>query len=386
MLYFLIQWLEEMFRPPGFQVVEFITVRATLAAITTFVIVMVIGPHMIRWLLKRQLGEEVRTALSSGTVDHSSKRGTPTMGGLIIVSAIMIATLLWGDLREVYVWLILIVTFWMAAFGFADDYVKTVRKDKAGLAPRMKLIGQISLGLLVGLVLYFHPQFEATRSVTELPFLRDWNLDYNILGNVFLNGRDLGWLLFIPFTIFIVTATSNAVNLTDGLDGLAAGITAIVAMGLIILSYISGHTGISSYLGVMYLSGAGELTIFASAMVVACLGFLWFNSYPASIFMGDTGSLSLGAAIAVVALMVKKELLLPLLCAVFFIETLSVLIQTTYFRHTRRKTGTGKRVFRIAPLHHHYEAKGMHEVKIVTRFCVISVIMLLATLLSLRIR
>lgn len=386
MLYYLLQWLEEAFHPPGFQVVEFITVRATLSAITAFVIVMVIGPYVIRWLVRNQLGEEVRTELSAGAVDHSHKRGTPTMGGLIIVSAIMIATLLWGDLREVYVWLILIATAWMAAFGFADDYIKTVHKDKAGLAARMKLTGQIGLGLLVGLILYFHPQFEETRSVTDLPFVQNWHLDYNILGNTFLGGMDLGWLLFIPMTIFIVTATSNAVNLTDGLDGLAAGVAAIIALGLVVLIYISGHAGFSSYLGVLHLTGAGELTIFASAMCVACLGFLWFNGYPATVFMGDTGSLSLGAAIAVIAVMVKKELLLPLLCAVFFVETLSVILQTTYFRYTRRKTGTGKRIFRMAPLHHHYEAKGMHEVKIVTRFCLVTVITMLATLLSLRIR
>lgn len=386
MLYFLLHWLEEMFSPPGFQVVEFITVRATLSAITAFIIVMIIGPYVIRWLLRNQFGEQVRTSLDGGTIDHSHKRGTPTMGGMIIVSAIMIATLLWGDPREVYVWLILIAIAWMAAFGFADDYIKTVHKDKAGLAARVKLSGQIGLGLLVGLVLYFHPQFEETRDVTDLPFFQNWHLDYNFLGNTFFGGLDLGWIFFIPMTIFIVTATSNAVNLTDGLDGLAAGVAAIISMGLVVLTYISGHAGFSSYLGVLHLTGAGELTIFAAAMCVACLGFLWFNGYPASVFMGDTGSLSLGAAIAVVAVMAKKELLLPLLCAVFFVETLSVIIQTTYFRYTRCKTGTGQRVFRMAPLHHHYEAKGVHEVKIVTRFCLVTVITMLATLLSLRIR
>lgn len=386
MLYFLLKWLEEEFHPPGFQVVEFITVRATLAAITAFVIVMVIGPWVIRWLVRKQLGEQVRTVLAERNVNHTHKRGTPTMGGIMIVSAVLIATFLWGDLREVYVWLIMIAILWMALFGLADDYIKTINKDKAGLAAYIKLTGQIGLGLLVGLVLYFHPQLEVTRSVTEIPILRDWHFDYNILGNVFLNGAEVGWILFIPVTIFIVTATSNAVNLTDGLDGLAAGITAIVSIGLVVLSYISGHQGFSSYLGVIHVVGSGELTVFASAMALACLAFLWFNCYPATVFMGDTGSLALGAAIAVLALMVKKELLLPLLCAVFFLETLSVIMQTTYFRHTRRKTGTGKRIFLMAPLHHHYEAQGMHEVKIVTRFWLISLITLLASLLSLRIR
>jgi len=386
MLYFLFQWLEELFHPPGFQVVEFITVRATLAAITAFVIVMVIGPRVIRWLQRKQLGEEVRTELATVGVDHSHKRGTPTMGGLIIINAIVVATLLWGDLREVYIWLILIVILWMAAFGFADDYIKTILKDKAGLAAQIKLTGQIGLGLLVGLVMYFHPQFQETRSVTELPIFREWHLDYNVLGNTFMGGMDLGWLLFIPMTVLVVTATSNAVNLTDGLDGLASGITAIVTLGLIVFAYISGHLVFSSYLGVIHLPGSGELTIFTSAMAVACLGFLWFNGYPASVFMGDTGSLSLGAAIAVVALMIKKELLLPLLCIVFFVETLSVILQTTYFRYTRRKTGVGKRIFRMAPLHHHYEVNGMHEVKIVIRFCLVTVVTVLATLLTLRIR
>jgi len=386
MLYFLFQWLESAYSPPGFQVIEFITVRATLAAISAFLIVMMIGPRMIQWLARKQLGEQVRTELAANGVDHSHKRGTPTMGGVIIVSAIVIATFLWGNLREVYVWLILITTMWMAGFGFADDYIKTINKNKGGLAARMKLAGQIGLGLLIGLVLYFHPQFEQTRSVTELPLLRDWLLDYNILGNLFFAGADLGWLLFIPTSIFVVTATSNAVNLTDGLDGLASGTTAIVAIGLFVLAYISGHLGFSSYLGVMYLEGAGELTVFIASLVVACLGFLWFNSYPASVFMGDTGSLSLGAAIAVVALMIKKEFLLPLLCAIFFIETISVILQTTYFRYTRLKTGEGKRIFKMAPLHHHYEAGGMHEVKIVSRFWLITVITMLSTLLSLRIR
>lgn len=386
MLYFLLQWLETAFSPPGFQVVEFITVRAALAAISAFLIVMMIGPRVIQWLARKQLGEQVRTELASNGVDHSHKRGTPTMGGVIIVSAIVISTFLWGDLREVYVWLILITTMWMAGFGFADDYIKTIKKNKDGLDARMKLAGQVGLGLLIGLVLYFHPQFEQTRSVTELPLLREWLLDYNVLGNLLFAGADLGWLLFIPTSIFIVTATSNAVNLTDGLDGLATGTTAIVAIGLFVLAYISGHLGFSSYLGVMYLEGAGELTVFIASLVVACLGFLWFNSYPASVFMGDTGSLSLGAAIAVVALMIKKEFLLPLLCAIFFIETLSVIIQTSYFRYTRLKTGEGKRIFKMAPLHHHYEAGGMHEVKIVSRFWLITVITMLTTLLSLRIR
>ncbi|MDE2731319.1 MAG: phospho-N-acetylmuramoyl-pentapeptide-transferase [Bacteroidota bacterium] len=386
MLYYLIQLLERTYEPPGFQVIEFVTVRATLAAITALIIAMVIGRRIISWLKRKQLGEQVRSGPQSGAVDHSHKRGTPTMGGLIILGAIAASTVLWADLGEVYVWLIVLATLWMGGFGFADDYIKTVRRDKAGLAPRLKITGQVGLGLLVGSVLYFHPQFAEVRFITDLPFSQDWVFNYNFLAAIVPGTADLGWIIFIPAAVFIITATSNAVNLTDGLDGLAAGTTAIVALGLIVLTYVSGHSELSGYLGIQHLPGSSELTIFAAAMGTACLGFLWFNSYPASVFMGDTGALSLGAAIATLALMVKKELLLPLLCAVFFLETVSVIIQTSYFRYTRRRTGTGKRVFLMAPIHHHFEAKGIHEVKIVTRFWLITVITVLATVLSLRIR
>ena len=322
---------------------------------------------------------------AAGAVDHSHKAGTPTMGGVIILLAILGSTLLWGAITEVYVWLIMLATAWMGAFGFADDYIKVVKKDKKGLAPRVKIVGQVSLGILVGSVLYFHPQFAEARGLTDVLFLRDFVFNYDVFQG-WIEGVDLGWLVYIPVVIFIVTVTSNAVNLTDGLDGLAAGVTAIVAMGLVALCYISGNVNLAGFLGVMYLPGAGELTIFATALAAACLAFLWFNGYPATVFMGDTGSLALGAAVSTLALMVKKELLLPLLCLVFFMETLSVIMQTSYFKYTRRKTGQGKRIFRMAPLHHHFEAKGAHEVKIVVRFWILTVITVIATLLSLRIR
>lgn len=385
MLYYLISYLERKFQPPGFQAVQFITVRAALAAITALFIALFIGRSIIRWLERQQIGERVREGKAAGVVDHTHKAGTPTMGGVIILMAILGSTLLWGAIAEVYVWLIMLATAWMGAFGFADDYIKVVKKDKRGLAPRVKVIGQVSLGVIVGGVLYFHPHFAAVRSMTDMPFLRDIVLDYDVLQGWIVD-FDLGWLIYIPVVIFIITATSNAVNLTDGLDGLAAGVTAIVAMGLVALCYVSGNIRLAEFLGVMYLPGAGELTIFATAMSAACFGFLWFNGYPASVFMGDTGALALGAAVSTLALMVKKELLLPLLCLVFFMETVSVIIQTSYFRYTRRRTGEGKRVFRMAPLHHHYEAKGTHEVKIVIRFWIITVITVIATLLSLRIR
>ena len=385
MLYYLITYLEEQFQPPGFQAVQFITVRAALAAITALAITLFVGRRIINWLGRQQVGELVREGEAAGAVDHSHKAGTPTMGGVIILLAILGSTLLWGAITEVYVWLIMLATAWMGAFGFADDYIKVVKKDKKGLAPRVKIVGQVSLGIFVGSVLYFHPQFAEARGLTDVLFLRDFVFDYNVFEG-WIEGVDLGWLVYIPVVIFIVTATSNAVNLTDGLDGLAAGVTAIVAMGLVALCYISGNVNLAGFIGVMYLPGAGELTIFATALAAACLAFLWFNGYPATVFMGDTGSLALGAAVSTLALMVKKELLLPLLCLVFFMETLSVIIQTSYFKYTRRKTGQGKRVFRMAPLHHHFEAKGVHEVKIVIRFWIVTVVTVIATLLSLRIR
>ena len=378
-------YLEREFEPPGFQVIEYITVRAALAAITALLISLFIGRRIIKWLASKQLGEQVREGEHAGAVDHSHKMGTPTMGGLIILFSVLGSTLLWGAIAEVYVWLIMLATAWMGAFGFADDYVKVVKKDKSGIPARIKLIGQITLGLLVGSILYFHPQFSDIKTLTYLPFVADETLDYNVL-RYWVTSVDLGWLIYIPIVVFILTALSNAVNLTDGLDGLAAGVTGIVALGLTALAYIAGNAIFSGFLNEMLLPGAGELTIFAAALASACFGFLWYNGYPASVFMGDTGALSLGAAVGTMALMVKKELLLPLLCAIFFYETLSVIIQTSWFKYTKRKTGVGKRIFRMAPVHHHYEAGGMHEAKIVLRFWLISAITVIATLLVLRIR
>lgn len=385
MLFYLIRYLEAVFEPPGFQVIEYITVRAALAAITALLLALFVGRRIIQWLADKQLGEQIREGAEAGAVDHTHKQGTPTMGGLIILIAVLGATLLWGAVAEVYVWLIMLATAWMGAFGFADDYIKVVKKDKSGMPARVKLIGQVSLGLLVGSVLYFHPQFSDIRTLTYLPFVADETLDYNILRH-WITGVDLGWVIYIPVVVFILTALSNAVNLTDGLDGLAAGVTGIVALGLTALAYIAGNAIFSDFLNEMLLPGAGELTVFAAALAAACFGFLWYNGYPASVFMGDTGALSLGAAIGTMALMIRKELLLPLLCAVFFWETLSVIVQTSYFKYTKRRTGHGKRVFKMAPIHHHYEAKGCHEAKIVLRFWLITAVTVVATLLVLRIR
>ena len=385
MLYYLIDYLEKLYQPPGFQIIQFSTVRAALAAITALIIALFAGRSIINWLSKKQIGERIREGESAGGIDHTHKRGTPTMGGVIILLAVLGSTLLWGAIAEVYVWLIILSTAWMGAFGFADDYIKVVKRDKSGLPARIKLVGQISLGLIVGAVLYFHPQFTEINTITYLPFVKDETFNYDFLKYI-IEGVDLGWLVYIPVVVFIVTALSNAVNLTDGLDGLAAGVTAIIALGLAALTFIAGNAVLAEFLNELFIPGASELTVFAAALAASCFGFLWFNGYPATVFMGDTGALSLGAAVGTVALMIKKELLLPLLCAVFFMETLSVIIQTSYFKYTRKKTGTGKRVFRMAPIHHHFEIKGTHEAKIVVRFWIITAITVIAALLILRIR
>ncbi|MDX1548274.1 MAG: phospho-N-acetylmuramoyl-pentapeptide-transferase [Rhodothermales bacterium] len=385
MLYYFIQYLEREFQPPGFQAVEFLTVRAALAAMTALLIALFIGRGIINWLSRQQIGEQVRGGEDAGAVDHTHKAGTPTMGGLIILLAVLGSTLLWGALTEVYVWLILGATAWMGAFGFADDYIKVVKKDKRGLAPRVKIVGQISLGLIVGCVLYFHPDFTEIRTLTYVPFIKEEVFNYNLFKGI-EGWEDLGWLIYIPVAVFIVTAVSNAVNLTDGLDGLTAGVTAFVALGMTALTYIAGNTILSDFLNEMYLEGAGELAVFCAAMAAACFGFLWFNSFPATVFMGDTGSLALGAAVATVMLSIRKELLLPALGFIYFVEVVSVIVQTSYFKYTKRRYGEGRRIFRMAPLHHHFEARGTHEAKIVVRFWIITAVTIIATLLVLRLR
>lgn len=385
MLWYLIQYLERTFEPPGFQVFQFTTVRASLAALTALIIALFVGKYIITWLQTRLLGERVREGELAGAVDHTHKAGTPTMGGLIILLSVLGATLLWGAIAEVYVWLVMLATAWMGAVGFMDDYIKVVKRDKSGLSARVKVFGQVSIGLIVGSVLYFHPESSDIRTLTYLPFVANETLDYDFL-RFWIDGVDLGWLIYIPVVVFILTAVSNAVNLTDGLDGLAAGVTGIVAAGLTALTFIAGNAVFADFLNEMMIPGAGELTVFAASLSAACFGFLWYNGYPAQVFMGDTGALALGAAVGTLTLMVRKELLLPLLCAVFFLETVSVIIQTSWFKYTRRRTGTGRRVFRMAPIHHHFEAGGTHEAKIVVRFWLITAITVVATLLVLRIR
>ncbi len=385
MLYYLIDYIEQVYHPPGFQVIRFITVRAALASITALVIALFAGRGIIRWLREQQLGEQVREGDDAGAVSHQHKAGTPTMGGIIILFSILGATLMWGAMANTYVWLSVLATGGLGLLGFVDDYVKTVRGHKDGLPPWYKITGQVGIGVGVGAVLYFHPQFAEYHTLTFIPFVKNQLLDYDLF-RFWELGIDLGWLIYIPVVVFIITAVSNSVNLTDGLDGLTTGVTAFVSLGLIALVYVSGNSELADFLNVMFLPGTGELTVFVASVTAACFGFLWYNGYPATVFMGDTGSLALGGAVGVPILMVRKELMLPLLGIVYFAEAVSVILQTSYFKYTRRRTGTGKRIFRMAPLHHHFEAKGLHEAKIVTRFWIVTAITVIAALLSLRLR
>ena len=385
MLFYLIQYLEQTFHPPGFQVFQFIMVRATLAAITALFIAMVVGRSLINWLGERQLQEQIREGIDAGAVSHAHKAGTPTMGGVIILMSILISSALWAPVKNTYIWLALLAIAWMGAIGFGDDYIKTILKNKEGLPPFVKIAAQVGIGLIVGGVLYFHPQFSDIHTFTTLPFVKGRVVDYYFFDQ-WLGTFDFGWLIYLPVAVFIMTAVTNAVNLTDGLDGLTSGVTAFVSGGLVILCYVAGNRLVSDYLNTMYLPGTGELTIVAASMTAACFGFLWYNGYPATVFMGDTGSLALGAAVGALTLMIRKELMLPLLGAVYFLEALSVILQTTYFKYSRRRTGRGVRLFLMAPLHHHFEAKGTHEAKIVTRFWIVTAVAVVATILTLRIR
>jgi phospho-N-acetylmuramoyl-pentapeptide-transferase len=378
MLYWLLDLLERTIEPPGFGIFAYISVRSALAAITALFMSLVFGKRIIRWLQRMQLGETIRTDI--GLDSHLSKAGTPSMGGIIIILSTVVPAMLWMNPLNPYMIPIVFVTVALGMVGFIDDYLKIIKKDKRGLAGRLKIAGQVLVGLVVATFLYFHPDFEAYHTLSTVPFSKDTNIDYAFWG------ESLGWVFFFPFVIFVITGVSNAANLTDGLDGLAAGTSAIAAVALAVLAYVSGRIDFSLFLDIMYLPGTGELTIFCSALVGACFGFLWYNTYPAEVFMGDTGSLALGGSIAAVALMVHKELLLPILCGVFFLETLSVILQTTYFKATKRFGGEGKRLFLMAPIHHHFEKKGWSEPKIVVRFWIIAILLALFTIITLKLR
>lgn len=414
MLYYLFHYLRERYNMPGANVFNYISFRAAMAIIISLLISMAFGKRLIKLLHKKQVGETIRDL---GLTGQKEKEGTPTMGGLIILASILIPTLLFARLENVYIILMLAVTVWLGTVGFIDDYIKVFKKDKKGLSGKFKVVGQIGIGLIVGITLYFNsnvvvkekihgaqqtivagqaigiselPQYapKETKSLeTTIPFIKNNEFDYSwlisFLGD---NYKKWAWLIFIPIVILIVTAVSNGANITDGIDGLATGTSAIIGVTLMIFAYVSGNFIFSDYLNIMYIPNCGELVIFMSAFVGACVGFLWYNSYPAQVFMGDTGSLALGGIIAVFAIAIRKELLLPLLCGIFLVEELSVMIQVSYFKYTKKKYGEGRRIFRMSPLHHHYQKMNVHEAKIVSRFWIVGIMLAVLSIATLKLR
>ena len=375
-----------------------------MAVIVSLLISMIFGKKIIHILAKKQVGESVRDL---GLVGQAEKAGTPTMGGIIILSSILIPTLLFAKLDNIYIILMIVTTLWMGLIGFLDDYIKVFKKDKKGLAGKFKVLGQVSLGLIVGSILYFHPdvvvreqlsvvdqenqvvfvQEDVKSTKTTIPFVKNNELDYSdFLPWLGEKAKEWAWLIFIPMVIFIVTAVSNGANLTDGIDGLATGTSAIIGLVLAIFAYVSGNIIFADYLNIMYIPNSGELVIFIGAFVGACVGFLWYNSYPAQVFMGDTGSLAIGGIIAVFALAIRKELLIPIVCGIFLIENLSVVLQVSYFKYTKKKYGVGKRIFLMSPLHHHYQKAGLHESKIVTRFWIVGIMLAILSFVTLKLR
>ena len=404
MLYYLFTYLQEAFNFPGAGVFQYISFRAAMAVIVSLLISLIFGKRIISFLAKKQVGESIRDLGLEGQVE---KAGTPTMGGLIIISSILVPTILFAQLDNIYVILMIITTLWMGLIGFMDDYIKVFKKDKKGLAGKFKVLGQVSLGLLVGFILYFHPdvvmreqistidksaqvvvvQEDLKSTMTTIPFVKDNEFDYSDLVSWLGDtAQDWAWLIFIPMVVFIVTAVSNGANLTDGIDGLATGTSAIIGLVLAIFAYVSGNIIFADYLNIMYIPNSGELVIFIAAFVGACVGFLWYNSYPAQVFMGDTGSLAIGGIIAVFAIAIRKELLIPIICGIFLIENLSVLIQVSYFKYTKKKFGEGKRIFLMSPLHHHYQKAGLHESKIVTRFWIVGIMLAILSFVTLKLR
>jgi phospho-N-acetylmuramoyl-pentapeptide-transferase len=415
MLYYLFDYLDTL-NFPGAGLFNYISFRAGMALITSLIVSMLFGKKIIRALQKQQIGETVRDL---GLEGQMAKSGTPTMGGLIIIAAILIPTLLFAKLDNIYVITMIIATVWLGTIGFIDDYIKVFKKNKKGLAGKFKVVGQIGVGIIVGCILYFHPDIKVHENVsadyqlrngerivtdmhtdmedgddskfivtddmtTTIPFVKNNEFNYNwLIGDW---AKTYGWLLFIPVVIFIVIAVSNGANMTDGLDGLATGTSAIVGIALAVLAYVSSNVKFADYLDVMYIPMAEEMVIFIAAFVGACIGFLWYNSYPAQVFMGDTGSLAIGGIIAVFAIAIRKELLIPVLCGVFLIENLSVVMQVGWFKITKRKYGEGRRIFLMAPLHHHYQKKGLHEAKIVSRFWIVAILLAVVTIVTLKVR
>jgi phospho-N-acetylmuramoyl-pentapeptide-transferase len=418
MLYHLFEYIDSTFNIPGTGVFQYISFRAGMALIFSLIITMITGRRIINFLQRKQVGETVRDLGLEGQVQ---KQGTPTMGGLIIIAAIIIPTLLFARLDNIYIMLMIVSTLWLGIIGFADDYIKVFRKDKKGLHGKFKIMGQLTLGIIVGATLFFHegvvireksatlPEFVTSSQVLEMdqqrvkegpfavesvkstkttiPFFKNNEFDYAVLLRwAGPNYRKWAFLVFIPIVILIIASVSNGVNLTDGLDGLATGTSAVIGVTLGILAYVSGNTVFANYLNIMYIPHTGELVIFIAAFVGACIGFLWYNSYPAQVFMGDTGSLSLGGIIAVFAIVIRKELLLPLLCGILLAESLSVILQVSWFKYTRKRFGAGQRIFRMAPLHHHFQLMGMHEAKIVQRFFIVGIMLAVLAVITLKLR
>lgn len=407
MLYYLFEYLDKTMDVPGAGVFQYITFRSALALILSLMISTIYGKKIITFLRNQQVGETVREL---GLEGQTQKAGTPTMGGLIIIIATLIPVLLLTKLNNIYIILLVVTTLWMGTIGFVDDYIKIFKKDKQGLKGIFKVFGQVGLGLIVGSVLYFHPgvtvrekstkpiTFNQTENVsqtpvetkstlTTIPFTKNNELDYaKIIEWTGDDYQNWAWLVFIPIVIFIITAVSNGANLTDGIDGLAAGTSAISVLALGIFTFVSGNVILSSYLNIMYIPNSGEMTVFISAFVGALIGFLWYNSFPATVFMGDTGSLTIGGIIAVLAISVRKEMLLPVLCAIFFAENLSVILQVSYFKYTKKRFGEGRRIFLMSPLHHHYQKKGYHESKIVTRFWIVAILLAIVSIVTLKLR
>lgn len=410
MLYYLFEYLEKNYQFPGAGLYQFITFRAASAIILSLLISTIFGKKIINILRKKQIGETVREL---GLAGQSEKTGTPTMGGLIIILSTLIPVLLFARLDNIYVILLIVSTVWMGAIGFLDDYIKIFKKDKAGLQGKFKVLGQVGLGIIVGTTLFFHPEVTIKEEVksdnpqesivnvagttefkeeeksakTTIPFVKENEFDYSTLISwTGENYKDYAWIIFIPIVIFIITAVSNGANLTDGIDGLASGASAIIVLTLGIFAWISGNIIFSDYLNIIYIPRVGEITVYITAFVGALVGFLWYNTYPAQVFMGDTGSLTIGGVIAVIAIVVRKELLLPILCGVFMVEVLSVMMQVSYFKYSRKKYGEGRRIFLMSPLHHHFQKKGFHESKIVTRFWILGIMLAIVTLATLKVR
>ncbi|NRD19375.1 phospho-N-acetylmuramoyl-pentapeptide-transferase [Winogradskyella eckloniae] len=413
MLYYLFEYLEQQFQLPGASLFGFITFRAAVAIILSLLISTIFGKRIIRFLQRQQVGETIRDLGLEGQVE---KAGTPTMGGIIIILATLIPVLLLAKLENIYIILLIVTTLWMGTIGFIDDYIKKFKNDKEGLKGKFKVLGQVGLGIIVGATLFFHqdvtlkeklpiaqqneiraenPDVQAAKlfkaeeksTKTTIPFLKDNEFDYSdLITWISPSLEKYTWIVFIIVSIFIITAVSNGANLTDGIDGLAAGTSAIIVLTLGIFAWVSSNIVFSGYLDIMYIPRAEEITIYIAAFVGALVGFLWYNTYPAQVFMGDTGSLTIGGIIAVIAIAVRKEWLIPILCGIFLAENLSVVMQVSYFKYTRKKFGEGRRIFKMSPLHHHYQKSGYHESKIVTRFWIVGILLAIITIVTLKIR